>query len=304
LKISFILAAVFLSLIPGTNHYNQLVLSEGRPLVREAKFDLPTPVDYPVNVTKIPAPYLSARAAVVIDAESKVILFQKNPDQKLLPASTTKIMTALVVLDSYDLKKVIKIDTVHQTGQVMELEPGEKISVENLLYGLLVQSANDAATVLALNFPGGQDKFIEAMNDKAAALGLTRTHFTNSTGLDAYDHYTSAHDLALMGATAMRNPTFKKIVGTAGISVADTSNTVSHDLETINELLGVTPGLSGIKTGWAELAGECFVSFVSRGGHDLVTVVLGSADRFGETVTLIDWVYSNHRWQTVSPTTR
>ncbi len=304
LKLGFILAAVLLSFIPGRNVYNGLVLSEGRPLFREIKLDLPEPAEYPVNVTKVPAPLLTARGAVVIDADSKTILFQKNPDLKLLPASTTKIMTGLVAIENYDLGQVITIDSVHQTGEVMELQPGEKITVENLLYGLLVQSANDAATVLSQSYPGGQDKFIAAMNDKAESLGLTNTHYTNATGLDAYDHYTSAHDLALLGAQAMQNPTFKKIVGTQGISVSDIDNTMSHDLETIDKLLGQVPGLSGIKTGWTELAGECFVSYVSRDGHDLVTVVLGSGDRFGETVSLIDWSYSNHRWQEVAPATR
>jgi D-alanyl-D-alanine carboxypeptidase len=304
IKLGFIGAAVFLSLLPGRNFYNSLVLGEGRPVIRDINLKLPVPEDYPVNVNKVPAPLLSARAAVVIDAGSKSILYTKNADLKLLPASTTKIMTGLVALEHYDLNQVITIDSVHQTGQVMKLEPGEKIIVENLLYGLLVQSANDAATILAQNYPGGADKFIGAMNEKAKALGLDNTHFTNATGLDAYDHYTSAHDLALLGAAAMQDPTFKKIVGTRGISVNDTDNAITHDLETINELLGEVAGLSGIKTGWTELAGECFVSFVSRGEHDLVTVVLGSSDRFGETVSLIDWSYSHHRWQAVSPATR
>ena len=297
IKLNFILALVILSLIPGRNKLYDLDLGETRPLVRPVSLVLPPAADNPVNTTGMPAPWLSARAAVVIDVDSKTIIYAKNPDLRLLPASTTKIMTALVVLQAYPLDKVITIDSVHQTGQVMELQPGERITVENLLYGLLVQSANDAATVLAQNYPGGEDAFIDQMNRQAQDMGLTNTHFTNAPGLDAYGHYTSAHDLALIAAKAMTNPTFKSIVNTLGITVSDADNTVSHDLTSVDELLGVVPGLVGVKTGWTELAGECFVSYVSRNGRDLITVVLGSSDRFGETTNLINWAYSNFQWQ-------
>jgi len=166
-----------------------------------------------------------------------------------------------------------------------------------LLYGLLVQSANDAATVLAQNYPGGEDAFIAAMNNKAVSLGLTATHFTNASGLDAYGHYTTAHDLALIAAAAMTNPVFKKIVATQGISVSDVDFTITHELTTINQLLGVVPGLAGVKTGWTEQAGECFVAYVDRGGRQFIIVVLGSDDRFGETQQLIDWVFANFQFQ-------
>lgn len=298
---NFILAAVILFLIPGRNVFYDLDLGEVKPFVRPAPSIFLAPIETPVNITKAKPPWLSARAAIVIDADSKTILYQKNPDLKLLPASTTKIVTALVALDAYSLDQVITVTGVHQTGQVMRLKPGERITVENLLYGLLVESANDAATVLAQSFPGGEDNFIGAMNQKVKALGLSNTQFTNPSGLDAYGHYTSAHDLALIAAAAMANPTFKRIVSTMGITVADADNTITHHLETINELLGVIPGLAGIKTGWTDLAGECFVAYVSRDNRSLITVVLGSNDRFGETITLINWAYANFRWEWLTP---
>jgi len=304
IKLNLILAAIILGLLPGRNQFYDLDLGEARPLTRALSQVYLPPTDSPVNVTGVKAPWVSARSAVIIDVNDKTILYAKSPDLKLLPASTTKIMTALVVLDSYSLDQIIMIDSVHQTGQVMKLRPGERISVENLLYGLLVQSANDAATILAQNFPGGEDAFIEAMNQKVAELGLTNTNFTNASGLDAYGHYTTAHDLALIAAAAMTNETFRKIVGTLGITVSDADNTLVHDLTTINELLGVVSGLSGVKTGWTKAAGECFVAYVARDGRELVTVVLGSADRFGETAALINWAYSNHHWQVVVPATR
>jgi len=301
LKLNFILALVILSLIPGRNIFYDLDLGEARPLVRAVNLVLPPLVEVPVNTTQVKAPGLTARSAVVIDVNSKTILYVKNPDLKLLPASTTKIMTALVALDAYPLDKVITIDSVHQTGQVMKLQSGERITVQNLLYGLLVQSANDAATVLAQSYSGGEDAFIEAMNQKVKNLGLSNTNFTNASGLDAYGQYTTAHDLALIAAAAMGNPVFSTIVGTLGITVADVNGTIIHDLETINELLGKVPGLAGVKTGWTELAGECFVAYVSRGDRDLITVVLGSGNRFGETASLINWAYSNHRWRVPAP---
>lgn len=301
---TFVLAAMVFGLIPARNVFYDLDFGETKPLVRPLpKIYLP-PTESPINTTGVKAPWLSARGAVVIDVDDKTILYAKNPDLKLLPASTTKIMTGLVVLENYSLDQVITIDSVHQTGQVMKLEPGETITVENLLYGLLVLSANDAATILAQHFPGGEDKFIDAMNQKAKNLGLSGTQFTNASGLDAYGHYTTAHDLALIAAAAMKNETFKKIVATKETVVTNTDGTITHDLETINQLLGLVPGLAGVKTGWTDLAGECFVAYVTRGGRNIITVVLGSADRFEESAALIEWVFANFTWQAVTPATR
>ena len=167
-KFSLILALIGLSLLPGRNHFYDLDLGEARPLVRTVNLSLPPLAEIPINATGVKAPGLSARSAVVIDVDSKTILYAKSPDLKLLPASTTKIMTALVALDAYPLDKVITIDSVHQTGQVMELKPGERITVENLLYGLLVESANDAATAVSEHLGGAEEEFVIRMNAKAA----------------------------------------------------------------------------------------------------------------------------------------
>lgn len=301
LKLNFFLSFILLSLIPSQNHYYNLDLTPKTPLIRALDYPLPTPDPYPVNLYNTPAPYLTARSAIVIDPVTKNQIYIKNQNQRLLPASTTKIVTALVALDHFDLDKVITIDSVHQTGQTMKLVSGEKITVKNLLYGILVQSANDAATVLAQNFPGGEDAFIQQMNQKVKSLGLSDTNFTNATGLDAYEHYTTVHDLALIAVHAMENPTFQTMVSTTGITVTDTSQEITHDLNTINKLLGQIPGLLGVKTGWTELAGECLVTYTKRDNHAIITVVLGSQDRFGESAQLINWVFNNHRWQPIPP---
>jgi len=296
LKLKLVLAFIFLSLIPGRNYYNSLDLSHSHPLVRSVNHPLISTSEYPFNHTGLSAPSLSARSAIVIDVSSKTILFQKNSDLKLLPASTTKIMSGLVALETYDLDDIVTIDSVNSTGQTMELELNERITVENLLYGLLVQSANDAATALAQFHPDGQDSFITAMNQKAQDLHLDNTQFTNAAGLDAYGHYTTVHDLSLLAAAAMENSIFKKIVSTQGTTVPDVDNSIFHELEAINQLLGEIPGLAGIKTGWTELAGECLVTYTKRDTHEIIVVVLGSQDRFEETRQLIDWAFVNHQW--------
>lgn len=303
LKFNWLLVALGLALLPARNYYYQLDLSTYHPVVRAGDYQISQVSDYPVNVTGVPSPLLSARSALVVDVNSKAIIFNKNPDLKLLPASTTKIMTGLVALENYDLDQVL-VASGSSLGQVMELESGEKITVENLLYGLLVASGNDAATVLAQNYPGGEAAFVAAMNGKAKNLGLTDTQFTNPTGLDDYGHYTTVHDLGLLAAYAMQNPTFAKMVATSSITVSDVDHTVSHELETINELLGKIEGLAGVKTGWTELAGECLVTYVKRGDRAIITVVLGSNDRFGESGQLIEWVYGNFNWQAVPAATR
>jgi len=295
LKLKFVLAFIFLGLIPAPNYYSSLDLSGSNPLVRSVNHPLVSASKYPFNHTGLPAPSLSARSAIIIDINSKAILFQKNSDLKLLPASTTKIMTGLVALETYDLDDIVTINNLNG-GQTMELELNERITVESLLYGLLVQSANDAATALAEFHPDGQKGFIATMNQKAQDLHLSNTKFQNPSGLDAYDHYTTVHDLSLLAAEAMENPVFKRIVSTQGITVSDVDSSIFHELEAINQLLGEIPGLAGIKTGWTELAGECLVTYIKRGSHEIIAVVLGSQDRFGETRQLIDWAFANHQW--------
>mgnify|MGYP001558217793 CR=1 FL=1 len=304
LTFKFILVGIFLISLPGANYFNQLDLVKLKPIINSTDFQLPPPADYPVIQTKAPAPYLSAQGAVVIDADSKTIIFAKNPDQWLLPASTTKIMTALVALDNYSLDDVVTVGEIITEPVKMNLFPGEKITVNNLLYGLLVGSANDAALALATHFPQDEVGFVKAMNQKAADLNLSNTQYTNPIGLDNYGQYTTVHDLSLLTAAAMNQPVFRSIVNTLKYTVTDVDKTKIHELENLNQLLGQIPGLVGVKTGYTDLAGECLVTFVTRNNRSIITVVLGSADRFGESQRLIDWVFTNFAWQSLPPTTR
>jgi D-alanyl-D-alanine carboxypeptidase len=256
----------------------------------------------PVISKEASFPIISAQAALAIDMDSQVTLYEKKPDSPLLPASTTKIITALVAMEYYPLELVVKVPLVKIDGQKMGLIQGEEITVESLLYGLLVYSANDAAEVLALNFPGGRDLFITAMNLKAKELGLVHSKFSNPAGLDDGDgHVTTARDLIRVSEIAMQDPLFAEIVATKEKTVKSTNGKITHKLRNINELLGVVPGVLGVKTGWTENARENLVTYLERDGRRVMIVLLASQDRFGETKELIDWIFTNFTWQEVKP---
>jgi D-alanyl-D-alanine carboxypeptidase (penicillin-binding protein 5/6) len=253
----------------------------------------------PVLNQNISFPILSAQAALVVDLDSGISLYEKDPDKPLLPASTTKIMTALVAMENYSEDQVLGVSDEKVEGQKMGLKKGEQITVRDLLYGLLVYSANDAAEVLAKSFEGGRNAFIEAMNQKAKELSLNNTKFSNPSGLDGNGHFTTARDLIRISEVAMEDPKFAEIVGTKTQVVRSIDGKIAHYLTNINELLGKIPGVLGVKTGWTENARENLVTYINRDDHRIMIAVLGSQDRFGETKELIDWIYSSYSWQEV-----
>jgi len=245
-------------------------------------------------------PVLSAQGVIATDLDSGITLYEKNPDAKLLPASTTKIVTALVSLDTYQLDQVLTVGRgVSVDGQKMGLYTGEQMKFENLLYGLLVYSANDAAETLARDYPGGYDAFIIAMNAKARDLSMTNSYFDNPVGLDTDGQHSTARDLTRASEVAMRNPEFAKVVGTKNIVITDETGKISYKLQNVNELLGEIQGVLGVKTGWTENARENLVTFIERDNHKVMITILGSQDRFGETKEMINWIFGNYKWQEV-----
>ncbi|MBI2103464.1 D-alanyl-D-alanine carboxypeptidase [Candidatus Woesebacteria bacterium] len=254
-------------------------------------------------------PVLSGQAILALDLDSGVTLYKKNPDFQVLPASTTKIITALVAMDYYDPESELVVSNEPIDGQKMGLIQGEKIKVRDLLYGLLVYSANDAAEVLAKNYCAprslgevglcGRDSFVSVMNKKAQELGLRNTKFINPSGLDGNFHYSTARDLAIVSAEAMENPFFAQIVSTKQITVKSTDQKIVHKLTNINELLGKVDGVLGVKTGWTENARENLVTYIERDGKKVIIALLGSQDRFGETEELVNWIFENYQWETV-----
>jgi len=257
--------------------------------------------DLPVLKDTAKYPILSAQSVMAVDLTSGVTLYEKDPNKALLPASTTKIITALVALDSYEPEQVLKVHQVVVEGQKMGLVTNEKIKFIDLLNGLLIYSANDAAEVLASNHPGGRDLFIALMNKKVKDLGLNNTHFGNPTGLDNGAQYSTTRDLIVVAKYSMENPIFAEIVGTKEKIVKSVDGKYTHRLVNINKLLGSVDGVKGVKTGWTENARENLVVYVERNNRKVMTVVLGSSDRFGETEELIEWIYQNYIWEKITP---
>ena len=258
---------------------------------------LPTPAPYPVSTNTANFPEVTANSIKIIDFNSFVTLYERNSHQRVPPASTTKIMTALVALEQYQLDNILTAGDIKVEGNTLKISPGEKLTVENLLYGLLVGSGNDAALVLAENFPGKTEGFVWAMNQKAKELKMNDTNFVNPIGLDQDDHYSSAADMASLTMIALRNPIFAKIVSTPEFTITDSSGTINHFFKNTNELVGKIQEVKGVKTGKTDNAGECLITLVDKEGKKVVIAMLGSKDRFNETQKLIDWVYLNFDWQ-------
>jgi len=255
--------------------------------------------DVPVLSSESNLPILSAQAALAIDLDSGVSLYEKNPDEGFLPASTTKIVTALVAMDYYETNDILKVIDPSVEGRKMGLVVGEELTVSDLLQGLLIYSANDAAEVLAQNYPGGRENFITAMNLKADQLGLRNTQFTNPSGLDGGRHLTTARDLHFVANIAMKEAFFREIVSTKEAVAESVNGNIKHRLVNTNELLGSVEGVMGVKTGWTENARENLVTYITRNDKEVIIVLLASQDRFGETQELIEWIFDNYEWQEV-----
>ena len=247
------------------------------------------------------SPSINSRAAIVIDRNSKKILYGKNENTRRAMASTTKIMTALVVIENTDLNNIVAISkkAAGTGGSRLKLKTGDKISVKDLLYGLMLKSGNDCAVALAEYTGGSIENFANMMNEKAIRLNLLNTHFITPHGLDKEEHYTTAYELAIITDYALNNPIFSKIVNTkvANITINDKNRTIANT----NELLGNLEGVYGVKTGFTNGAGRCLVTSVKRDNMDIICIVLGADtknDRTKDSVKLIEYSFKNY--ETVS----
>ena len=244
----------------------------------------------------IKEPDVNSRACVVIDRKTNSVLFGKNENTKKKMASTTKIMTATIIIEKCNLTDTIEISkkAAGTGGSRLGLKTGDKITVLDLLYGLMLRSGNDAAVALAEYAGGDINGFAELMNAKALELGLTNTHFETPHGLDSNEHYTTAYELALLSNYALNNPTFAKIVGTKNYTI--TINGSPKDLSNTNELLGNMEGVYGIKTGFTNGANRCLVTACKRNNMDIICVVLGADTkkfRTIDSIKLINYVFNN-----------
>lgn len=242
---------------------------------------------------------LNSRNCVVLDRTSKQKLFGKSEDKQVKMASTTKIMTAIIVLENYDLNKQAEISkkAAGTGGSRLGLKTGDKITIHDLLYGLMLCSGNDAAVALAENVAGSVPAFSELMNKKAQELNLNNTHFESPHGLDSDKHYTTAYELALLSDYALKNPTFAKIVGTKTYTI--TINGYPKTLSNTNELLGNLNGVYGIKTGFTNGANRCLVTACKRDNMDIICVVLGADTkkfRTQDSIKLIEFSFKNYEY--------
>lgn len=248
----------------------------------------------------LPPPAFSARAVFVEDLATDSILFQKDANNSLPIASTTKIMTALVASEYYKQNSVLSVSNSANTpGSRVGLNFGEDLTFRSLLYGMLLNSGNDAAYTLAENYPGGVSGFVSAMNKKVMELNLKNTHFDNPAGFDSPNHYSSAADLAKITEEALKNNQLARIFATKETNIVSLDKKYTHQLFNLNKLLSQVQGVLGVKTGTTDAAKENLVTLIERSGHRVLIVVLGSNNRFVETTKLIDWAYNNFTWQEI-----
>ncbi len=242
---------------------------------------------------------LNARSCVVLDRNSKKIIFGKNEYNRVKMASTTKIMTATVIIENCDLSQTVTVSkkAAGTGGSRLGLKTGDKITIRDLLYGLLLCSGNDAAIALAETAAGSVQNFSNMMNNKAKELGLNNSHFESPHGLDSDNHYTTAYELALLADYALQNSTFRNIVGTKNYTI--TINGYPKNITNTNELLGSLDGVYGVKTGFTNGANRCLVTSCKRGEMDIICVVLGCDTknfRTQDSIKLINYTFENFEY--------
>ena len=243
----------------------------------------------------VKASAISAKCAILIDAQTGRVLYEKQAEEKSLIASTTKIMTALVICEQTNVLDRVKIpkEAVGIEGSSMYLKEGEVLTVQELLYGLMLQSGNDAAVALAIYCGGTVEGFTELMNDKAHRLGMTQSHFANPNGLDSPGNYSTARDMAILTAYAMQNPIFAQTVSTKTITIGE------RCLRNHNKLLWQLEGANGVKTGYTKAAGRILISSVTRMGRQLIAVTFNAPDDWQDHKTLIEDGFSRFTVQQI-----
>lgn len=264
---------------------------------------------YPFNyvlsaTTQINLPSTTAEGIFLLDNRTNKVLYSRSENKKMYPASTTKILTAIIVLENCNLNDVVSasynaVMSIPNGYSTADIQIGEELTVEQLLELLLVCSANDAANVLAEYVGGSIDSFVSMMNTKLNELSLTDSHFTNAFGMQDENHYTTAHDLAFIMKYCLKNDTFRKIAGQASCAIPATNKSGTRTYTSTNELLIPETShyysyLTTGKTGFTTQAKECLVSSAYRDNLELICVVLGSNDRFADTRNLYEYAYSNY----------
>ncbi len=244
----------------------------------------------------IPPPILKAKSAILVDAETGQVLYELRADDRRAIASTTKMMTAILLIERGNLDDLVVAteNAIHTRYANLNMTPGETIPLRDMLYAILLRSSNDGSVAAAEYLCGTEERFVELMNEKARELGLMNTHFANSHGLDDPNHYSTARDLATLARYCIQNPLFNEIVRTQRARILRSVNQQDVVVTTHAHCLKHLPGADGIKTGYTAKAGRCFVGSVTRNGWRLISVVLGSTNADKDTHALIEWAYKQY----------
>lgn len=243
---------------------------------------------------RISAVSVSAKAAVVIEAETGRIIFEKNSNEKLPMASTTKIITAITAIEKGNLSDIVTVseNAANTEGSSVWLETGEKLTLEELLYALMLESGNDAAVAIAEHIGGNVPEFIKMMNETASFAGASSTNCVTPNGLDDEFHYTTAYDLAKISAYAMKSDVFRKIVSCYKTTIPWEGKEWDRSLVNHNKLLNMYDGANGIKTGYTKKSGRCLVSSAERDGWEVIAVTLNDSDDWNDHINLLDYAFN------------
>jgi len=242
-------------------------------------------------------PDISAQSAALIDVESGRLLLEKNSTKRMRIASLTKIMTAIVAIEHGNINDLVKTsdNAYGKEGSSIYLKRGETLRLEDMLYGLMLRSGNDAAVAIAEHVGGSVEGFAHLMNEKARYIGMTQSHFTNPHGLDdSNNHYSTARDMALLTAYALRNPVFKKIVSTKVKNIPNQGEKWDRRLLNKNKMLHMYQGADGVKTGYTKLAKRCLASSATRNGQQLAVIVLNAPDDWDDSAKWMDYGFSHY----------
>lgn len=236
---------------------------------------------------------ISAQSILIRERHTGQIVYEKNSQKQQIPASLTKIMTALVVLESCDLSKEVAVSNVQSIGSVMDIKNGERVTYKDLLMGMLIVSGNDAAELLTRDCFGSEQNAVQKMNIKAQLLGFKNTHFSDVTGIAESNHYSSAFDLTTIAELVLRNEKLAAIVQTKENSLVSLDQNRWYNLENSNKMLWDDTAIYGVKTGYTEKAGECLIFAYKQGENDFIVTLLGSEDRFSDGRKILGWLKEN-----------
>ncbi|TAK26188.1 MAG: D-alanyl-D-alanine carboxypeptidase [Chloroflexota bacterium] len=288
-------AAMLPPVIESTPTLTLTVVPTRTPEPTATTIDLAAP---PARTGNERMPSFGAREIVIVDADSGAVLFEQAAHRRVAPASTTKIVTALVALRNRDWSEMVTADfdeTELYDSTLMGLRRGERVSLEDLLFGLMLPSGNDAALAIASHVAGSPSRFATEMNERAAELGLLNSQFRNPHGLDATGHYSSAYDMVQFARAGMRDPRFREL-SSARTRVVHPGGR-SYEIVNLNRLLGQLSGADGVKIGYTEDAGRTIVASATRNGHRVYIGAFHSADLVGDCKPLFEWVFRNYTWK-------